>query len=70
MAAASEAKPEMQMKATEHRGAAYAPFLVWLLIISMAGVIFAMFRFDIRVRCFSTTRWNRCLNHDCSNYSC
>lgn len=48
MAAASEAKPEMQMKATKHRGAAYAPFLVWLLIISMAGVIFAMFRFDIK----------------------
>lgn len=48
LAAASDAKPELQVKTQAHRGEAYAPFLVWLLIICMAGVIFAMFRFDIK----------------------
>lgn len=47
MAAANEVRPEMQMKAKELKGEAYAPFLVWLLVISLALVIFAMFRFDI-----------------------
>lgn len=46
-AAANEVRPEMQIKAKERRGEAYASFLVWLLIICMTGVIFAMFRFDI-----------------------
>jgi len=47
MAAASEIRPEMQMKAKELRGKTYAPFLVWVLVISLVLVIFAMFRFSI-----------------------
>jgi hypothetical protein len=48
MAATEDANPMIQPKAKEYRGAAYAPFLMWLLVICMAGVIFAMFRFDIK----------------------
>jgi len=46
-AAANEVRPELQMKAKELKGQAYAPLLVWVLIISLALVIFAMFRFNI-----------------------
>jgi len=46
-AAANEIRPELQVKAKELRGETYAPFLVWVLVIAMALVIFAMFRFDI-----------------------
>jgi hypothetical protein len=48
MAASEDANPMMQPQVKEYRGAAYAPFLMWLLVICMAGVIFAMFRFDIK----------------------
>jgi len=47
-AAVNEARPEMKMKGEEHRGEAYAPFLMWLTIIALIGVIYAMFRFDIK----------------------
>ncbi|MDN5312468.1 MAG: hypothetical protein PWQ68_1441 [Thermoanaerobacteraceae bacterium] len=48
MAASNDAHPAMQVQAKEKQGEAYAPFLVWLLILSMAAVVFAMFVFDIK----------------------
>ncbi|WP_213996092.1 hypothetical protein [Tepidanaerobacter syntrophicus] len=42
-----ELKPEMKMKAEAHRGQAYAPFLMWLTVISLIAVVYAMFRFNI-----------------------
>ncbi len=47
-AAVNETRPEMKMKGEEHRGEAYAPFLMWLTVIALIGVIYAMFRFDIK----------------------
>ena len=38
----------MQFQTEEKRGSNYAPFLVWLLIISMTCVIISMFVFDIK----------------------
>lgn len=47
-AASDDLSPELQIQTKEKHGSSYASFLVWLLIICMAGVIFAMFAFDIR----------------------
>jgi len=47
IAASEEANSKIQAQEREYRGKAYAPFLMWFLIISMALVIIAMFRFNI-----------------------
>jgi len=47
VAAAEESSAKEQPQEREYRGKEYAPFLMWFLIIAMALVIIAMFRFNI-----------------------
>ncbi|MDD4568577.1 MAG: hypothetical protein PHE70_00400 [Tepidanaerobacteraceae bacterium] len=47
VAASNDANSIIQPQAKVYRGAEYAPFLMWFLIICMIGDIFAMFHFGI-----------------------
>lgn len=47
IAASNDANSISQSETKEYRGEAYAPFLMWLLVVGMAADIFAMYRFGI-----------------------
>lgn len=47
IAASEDSNSQAQAPTREYRGKGYAPFLTWFLIIAMALVIIAMFRFNI-----------------------